>query len=225
MKCFFITASGTETGKTFVTTLLIRQLRAMGKSVRALKPLISGITDANVQDSDSALLLNAMGMPVNETNLAAVSPWRFKAPLAPSMAARLEGRGIDLRDVTAVCNTAMNGPEEFLLIEGVGGVMVPLNETCTVLDWIKALEIPVLLITGSYLGSISHALTALEVLRHADVTAAGIVVSESIDGGAPLADTVAEIAHFSGGVRVLALPRQSGRERAPDLTHLVYTAS
>lgn len=221
MKSIFITSSGTDIGKTFVATLLIRQLRARGIGARGVKPLISGMTDATVQDSDSALLLGAMGLPVNEASIAAVSPWRFRAPLAPSMAARLEGCVIDLREVTAFCNAAMNGPEAFLLIEGVGGVMVPLNDTQTVCDWIKALEIPVLLITGSYLGSISHTLTALEVLRHAGATVAGIVVSESRDSGAPLADTAAEIASFSGGVRVQALPRQASNECAPDLTYLL----
>ena len=221
MKRLFITAAGTEIGKTFVTALLVRQFRARGMTVRALKPVISGFSQASLPESDTKLLLDAMSMPVTAQNMDLVSPWRFAAPLAPSMAARLEGRTLDLLELVAFCRQAGQGAEEFLLIEGVGGVMAPLNDTHTVRDWIKRLEIPALLVGASYLGGISHTLTALEALRGSGIAVAGIVVSESADSSVPLDDTVADIVRFSHGVRVRALPRILDIGQAPDITYLV----
>lgn len=221
MKNIFITSSGTETGKTFVTTLLVRQLRARGIKVRAIKPLISGYSDNAAEASDTGLLLAAMGLPVNSENIALVSPWRFAAPLAPSMAARREGRRIELNELVEFCRNARHGHEQFLLVEGVGGVMVPLNETDTVCDWIRALEIPALLVGGSYLGSISHTLSALNVLQTSFIPVAAIVVSESMASTVPLDDTVADIARFARGIPVLGLPRLAGPEGAPDLSCLL----
>ncbi|MFZ5930953.1 MAG: dethiobiotin synthase [Pseudomonadota bacterium] len=221
MKCLFITASGTEIGKTFVTSLLIRQLRAKGKSVAALKPLITGYTDETAPQSDTRHLLDALGLPMNAQNIAAISPWRFEAPLAPNMAAVREGRQIDLKEVIAFCNAARNGAQDYLLIEGVGGVMVPLNDAYTVREWIMILQMPTLLVTGSYLGSISHTLTALETLQSRGIKVAGIVISESPMSPVPLGETLETLARFSGGVRLHGLPRLVSAENTPDLTYLL----
>lgn len=221
MKRFFITASGTETGKTFVTSLLIRQLRAKAKSVRALKPLITGYTDEAAPQSDTRHLLDALGLPMNAQNIAAISPWRFEAPLSPNMAAQREARQIDLKEVVNFCNAARNGGEDYLLIEGVGGVMVPLDDIYTVRDWIMILQMPALLVTGSYLGSISHTLTALEALQARGIKVAGIVVSESAHSGVPLAETLETLTYFSNGVRIQGLLRGVANENTPDLTYLL----
>ncbi len=221
MKRFFITASGTGIGKTFVTSLLIRQLRLSGKTVRALKPLITGYTDETASESDTHHLLDALGLPMNAENISSVSPWRFEAPLAPNMAAQREGRQIDLKEVIAFCNAARSGAQDYLLIEGVGGVMVPLNDHYTVREWIMILQMPALLVTGSYLGSISHTLTALEALQSKGIKVAGIVVSESVHPAVPLDETVAAIERFAGGLCIKALPRETSLGMGPDLTYLL----
>ncbi|MGB8561887.1 MAG: dethiobiotin synthase, partial [Pseudolabrys sp.] len=89
----------------------------------------------------------------------------------------------------------------------VGGIMVPLDGRRTVLDWMTALDIPLLLIVGGYLGTISHTLTALDVLAQRKLTIAAIVVSESDRDAVALDDTVASIERFSNGVEVVGLPR------------------
>lgn len=221
MKRYFITASGTEIGKTFVTSLLIRQLRAKGKSAAALKPLITGYTDETAPESDTRYLLDALGLPMNAQNIAAISPWRFEAPLAPNMAAQREGRQIDLKEVVNFCNAARNGGEDYLLIEGVGGVMVPLDDIYTVRDWIMILQMPALLVTGSYLGSISHTLTALEALQSRGIKVAGIVVSESPASPVPLDETLETLSRFSGGVRLHGVQRLDNPGNAADLTYLL----
>jgi dethiobiotin synthetase len=85
--------------------------------------------------------------------------------------------------------------------------MVPLDANRTVLDWMAALNIPLLLVVGGYLGTISHTLTAIDVLTQRKLSIAAIVVSESERNPVELADTVASIARFSDGVEVIGLPR------------------
>src|SRR5262249_37315350 len=93
-----------------------------------------------------------------------------------------------------------------LLIEGVGGVMVPLGGRHTVLDWMTELKLPLLLVTGSYLGTISHTLTALDVLARRSLTVAAVVVSESAGSPVPLAEPSAAIAPLAPGIEVVELP-------------------
>src|ERR1700722_19853614 len=138
---FFVTSTGTGTGKSFITAALVRQAKALGKSVAAYKPVISGFDPAQPKDSDTGVLLDALGLPLTDENIARVSPWRFKAPLAPSMAARMENRALDFDELIAHSLKAMQSSEDIVLIEGVGGVMAPLNERYTVTEWIEALEI------------------------------------------------------------------------------------
>ncbi|MGZ9215222.1 MAG: ATP-dependent dethiobiotin synthetase BioD, partial [Candidatus Binatia bacterium] len=89
-------------------------------------------------------------------------------------------------------------------------IMVPLDARRTVLDWMAALDIPLLLVVGGYLGAISHTLTALDVLAQRKLKIAAIVVSESERGTVELDDTVASIARFSKEVVVIGLPRLPG---------------
>jgi dethiobiotin synthetase len=101
-----------------------------------------------------------------------------------------------------------------LLIEGIGGVMVPLDERHTVLDWMAALNIPVLLVTGNYLGTLSHTLTALDALRRRGLGLKALVVNATPDATVPLSDTIATLHRFAGSVPITALPR-GGTEHEP----------
>jgi dethiobiotin synthetase len=207
MTALFVTATGTDIGKTFVTTGLIRHLRGAGRTVAAIKPVVSGFDPASWQASDPAVLLAALGRPVTLQEVEAVSPWRFKAPLSPHMAARCEGRTIAFLEVVEFCRRAMAERRGVLLIEGVGGVMVPFDDRHTVLDLMSMLRIPVVLVAGSYVGTISHTLTALEVLARRNLDIAGVVVSESEASAASLADTVATVQQFADALEVVGIPR------------------
>jgi dethiobiotin synthetase len=206
MTAVFITSSGTGIGKTFVTLRLIAELEARGRSVRALKPVASGFDAAQPEGSDTALLLRAQGLDLTAESLDAASPWRFAAPLSPDMAARAERRSIPFAALVAHCRAA-RAKAGVTLIEGIGGVMAPLDTEHTVLDWIEALGAPALLVVGSYLGSLSHSLTATAALRQRGVTIAAIVVSESEVQPAPAAETAASLARFVAPVPVCVLPR------------------
>ena len=153
---FFITGTGTAVGKTFITASLARQARAQGLRVAAYKPVISGFDPACPAASDTGLLLDSLDLPLSPAHIDTLSPWRYAAPLAPSMAARQENRPLDFAALIAHSQGALAGNEDLVLIEGVGGVMAPLTECHTVLDWIAALQVPTVLVAGAYLGTLSH---------------------------------------------------------------------
>ena len=125
MTTIFITATGTDIGKTFVTAGLIRHIRAAGRTVDAIKPVVSGFDPDAWQESDPAMLLAALGRPITLEEAGRVSPWRFAAPLSPHMAARREGGAIEFQEVVEFCRRSMAARRGVLLIEGIGGIMVP----------------------------------------------------------------------------------------------------
>ena len=210
MSAVFVTSTGTDIGKTFVTAGLIRLLRSQGVAVDARKPVVSGYDSSVVETSDPAVLIKAMGKPVSAEEIDRIAPWRYRAPLSPDLAAARESRTLDFDDVVAFSRRAIEAHRGLLFIEGVGGIMAPLDKVHTVLDWMTALRTPLLLVVGSYLGTISHTLTALQVLAQRKLNIAAIAVSESERSHVPLEDTVASIARFSDGVDVVGLPRLPG---------------
>jgi dethiobiotin synthetase len=210
MTAIFITATGTDVGKTFVAASLIRHLRQMGQVVDAIKPVVSGFDADHPEASDSGILLGALGLPVTPQEIERISPWRFRAALSPDLAAQREGRRIDVDAVISFCQDAIEQRQDILLIEGIGGIMVPLDEQRTVLDVMMALQLPLILVAGSYLGTISHTLTALDALFRRDMKLLAIIVSETLSSAVPLDDTVATIARFAQPV--IGLPRQERRQ-------------
>ncbi len=207
MAAYFVTSTGTDVGKTFVTAGLIRRLRVGSAAVDALKPVVSGYDSSVVDTSDPAVLLGALGRSVTADEIERIAPWRFRAPLSPDIAAAREGRAIEFDRLIDFSRRAIDGTRGILFIEGVGGIMVPLDGKRTVLDWMAALNIPLVLVVGGYLGTISHTLTALDVLRQRQLTIAAIVVSESERNPVELADTVVSIERFAKDAVVVGLPR------------------
>jgi|TARA_Y100000294_G_scaffold117943_1_gene109499 dethiobiotin synthetase len=210
VKTLFVTASGTGTGKTYVTAALATALKDKGLSVRALKPVVSGYPGDDAEATDTAILLKSLEIEATQEAVEACSPWRFAEPLSPDMAAKREGRSIDFEALAGFCRDAQAGAGDWLLIEGIGGAMVPLDETHTVLDWMAELGSPVLVVVGSYLGTLSHTLTAVRALESRDIKIAGVVVDESEDSPVPVAETVETLARFLPGVEVAAVARDAG---------------
>ncbi|HEY1503013.1 MAG TPA: dethiobiotin synthase [Stellaceae bacterium] len=207
MSAFFVTGSGTDIGKTFVAAALIHEMRRRGRLVTALKPVASGFDPARAAASDPGILLAALGEMPTPAAFDLIAPWRFHASLSPDMAASREGRVIDFATLVGHSRQAIASATGTLLIEGVGGVMVPLDESHTVLDWIDALRIPAIVVTGSYLGAISHALSALDALDNRGLAVAALVVNETLHSSVALDETAATIARFTGDVPVVKLAR------------------
>jgi dethiobiotin synthetase len=204
MKSFVVAGTGTDLGKTHIACALLRAARARGLRVDAFKPVVSGFDPDAPETSDPARLATAMDRP---DAWAEISPRRYRAPLAPNLAARLEGDTLAMADLIADCRTWLDTRDiDLALVEGAGGVMSPMTDDATNLDLMTALALPVLLIAGSYLGTASHLLTALEVLRARGLTVAAIVISESLD--APdLAQTVEMLRAFERHTPIVVAPR------------------
>jgi dethiobiotin synthetase len=194
MPRLFIAGTHTGVGKTLVTAALAHQTAR-----RALKPVATGFD--RMDGSDTEILCRAMGIEPT----VAISPWRFTAPLSPDMAAPREGQRIDLSEVVRFCRAHGD-----VLIEGIGGVMTPLNDGDTVLDWIAALGCPAVLVAGSYLGTLSHTLTAVAAMEARGIVPTALFVSESEDGP-PLDETVATLRRFIAAP-IVALPRIAGTD-------------
>lgn len=217
-KCLFVTATGTEVGKTHVVCQLVQQLRAQDRKVRAIKPVISGLREG-VEPSDTGRILRAMGMELSPTHVEAVSPFRFQEPLSPDMAAHREGTRIDVQAILQHYHKTLEGlgHDDILLVEGVGGAFVPLNDTELVTDWMLALQIPVVVVCGSYLGTLSHTIATVRAMLDCGVPLRALVISESPSSPVPLSETRDSLRRF------ISLPIElCPRAEPSDLTSLLY---
>jgi dethiobiotin synthetase len=196
MSAIFVTATGTDVGKTFVTAGLIRHWRAAGRQVDAIKPVMTGFDMSEAEGSDAGVLLKALGRPVALDGIERISPWRYAAPLSPDIATRREGRTLPYDKLIEFTRRAIATAGDTLLIEGVGGAMVPLDDRHTVLDWMAVFDVPLLVVTGTYLGTLSHTLTCLDVLGRRKLSIKALVVNESPNSSVTLDDTVTTLKHF-----------------------------
>lgn len=154
----FITGTGTGIGKTMVSALLVAGLGA-----EYWKPIQCGLEEM----TDTEWVIQKSGIPESRAHPEA---YRLKHPLSPHAAARLEGITIDVGSITL--------PESRTLVaEGAGGIMVPLNDRHYMLDLMKRLALPVLLVASSSLGTINHTLLSLEQLRRHDLEIVGVVIN------------------------------------------------
>jgi dethiobiotin synthetase len=221
MPGLFVTAIGTDVGKTYVACALIAAARRRALAVRACKPVVTGLDlgdAAACAASDPGRLLAALGEPCDAEHIAAIAPWLFRDPISPDIAAAREGRTIDVEAVISFVRDAVAAPEAFVIVEGIGGVLVPLHETDTVGDVIEAANVPAVLVAATYLGSLSHTFTACESLAARDIEVRAIAVSESPEAPVSLAEACAVIERY---VRVPVVPfaRDGGaaNERAADM--------
>jgi len=224
-RALFIAGAHTDIGKTHVACALLRAARGAGLTVVALKPVVSGFDPAGWATSDPGRLLAALGRPATPAALAEVSPRQYAAPLAPPMAARLQGETLRLADlVDPTRGWLAAAAADLALIEGAGGVMSPLAEDGTNLDLMQALQLPSVLVGGGYLGTMSHTLTALAVLRDRAIPPLAIGMSASPDPDAPnFAETVESLRTFAGAVPVIAAPRGGDEAWACELLTAVST--
>lgn len=148
-----------------MTTALCWHFRRIGHNVQAIKPVITGWNSATEGESDTVKIIQSLECTVSEQSISRVSPWRFEAPRAPNVAADMSGAHLDYAEILRFCRKSSQTLDCYTFIEGVGGVMSPITENKSCLELIHDLGIDVVLVIGSYLGSISHTLTAMKVLQ------------------------------------------------------------
>ncbi len=188
-------------GKTFVTCLLTRQLIASGEKVRAIKPVISGFSEPST--SDSGLLLAAQNLSSHD--LEKISPWRFAAPISPHAAD--SEKTISLDKLTAFCQPKT---QEILLIEGAGGIMTPLTDHATNLDWANELNAQIILVIGDYLGTLSHTLTAIEAIKTRNLPIAAVIINQFTASSQPKQSNQSLISLFFSQHFPLSSRRRAG---------------
>lgn len=168
MRGFFVTGTDTEVGKTHATAGLIAALRAAGERVMPMKPVAAG------GDDDTRRLIAAAGLDASW--IPRVTPVLLTHAIAPHLAARREGRSIDVATLAAAARTlAREG--DVLVVEGVGGFCVPLNGREDTIDLAQALDLPVVMVVGLRLGCINHALLTQDAIMGAGLELAGWIAN------------------------------------------------
>jgi dethiobiotin synthetase len=170
----FVTGTDTGVGKTVVAAAIVARLRALGASVRAIKPLITGLDDPSDPDwpPDHELLALAAGCEPDEVILAGFGP-----PVSPHLAIELAGATPPTLDRLAEGVRAMGRPGAIAVVEGVGGLLVPLGPDADVRDLAGVLDLPLVIAARPGLGTINHTLLTLEAARSAGLTIAGVVLT------------------------------------------------
>jgi len=210
LRAIFVTGTDTGVGKTHVAALILRQLRNEGRQVGAYKPACSGATqlpDGSWIWEDLVRLKEAIGdQPFHdrEPHIDIICPQRFRTPVAPPVAARLEQHPIDSELLAEGVNT-WRGRAEGVVIEGVGGWLCPVSDEWTIADLAVRWKVPVLIVSRRGLGTINHTLLTIESVRSRGLSIAGIILNEAepIADDPSIADNAAEIERRSG-VPVLA---------------------
>ncbi|MBR8533968.1 ATP-dependent dethiobiotin synthetase BioD [Carboxylicivirga sediminis] len=172
MSTYFVTAIDTDAGKTVVTGLLGRYLKQSGQDVITMKLSQTGCE--NLSD-DIAVHRQLMGMELMEDDINGLTcPYLFRFPASPHLAAAMENVHIS-EDELVKAIECIQGKYANVLVEGVGGLMVPINEELLVADFIQKHNFPVIVVTSGRLGSINHTLLTLEVLKARNIPVYGII--------------------------------------------------
>ncbi len=205
----FVVGSDTGVGKTFVSAALIRRLVREGRRPGAIKPVATGLTigpDGAIRADDPDILRSALP---GDVSLDAVCPLLYQAPLAPPVAARLEGKRLDHAEVLARTRAAIGrwgDTADCLIVEGVGGWLCPLGEDSTVADLAAELDYPIVIVARRGLGTLNHTLLTVASARSRGLRIAGVILNGSEPTSNPLAESTnrAELSRRLGETAVLA---------------------
>jgi len=169
----FITGTDTEVGKTLFTSALIHALQNAGERVQAFKPVAAGceLIDAAWRNDDALRLQRALNY---SCDYASINPIALKAAIAPHLAAAEQGIELSVRQLMKACPLPVSN---WVLVEGAGGWLVPLNDHETFADYAKAEGLEVILVVGMKLGCINHALLSAQSIRAMGLNLAGWVAN------------------------------------------------
>jgi dethiobiotin synthetase len=173
MRALFVTGTDTGVGKTFVTTALARGLRAAGIDVGVMKPIETGVPPDGPEDARALRRAAAVDDP-----LELVCPVRFALPASPEAAARAESRTVPLAAIRDAYAT-LAGRHAFMLVEGAGGLLVPIDGAIDMADLARSLGLPILLVARANLGTVNHTRLSLEAAERRGLEVFGVVLSHA----------------------------------------------
>jgi dethiobiotin synthetase len=207
---FFVTGTDTGVGKTVVSCTLIRVLRERGLDVGAMKPIETGVGEEGPLD---AIALREAAGGVDD--LEAVCPQRFALPAAPSVAAEAEGRRVDL-ELVRETHARLARRRDLLVVEGAGGLLVPIDERTTMADLAISLRHPALVVARAALGTINHTLLTLASADARRLPVAGVVISHEAGRLTPADAANLEALRRALGPRLVGeIPPLAGGETPP----------
>ncbi|MBI5681819.1 MAG: dethiobiotin synthase [Deltaproteobacteria bacterium] len=194
-KGIFITGTDTGVGKTFVAGLIVKALKKHGVDVGVMKPVETGCRKKKdtLIPEDAVFLKNCAG--VND-HLDIINPYRFKEPASPSAAARISCRRIKLPKISD-CYKKLASYHDFMVVEGAGGLLVPLNDKETIIDLIKLLRLPIVIVTASKLGAINHTLLTVRCAIDSGIKTLGIIFNNTTSNKKTVLANPAEVRRFT----------------------------
>ncbi|MDD2582389.1 MAG: dethiobiotin synthase [Desulfuromonadaceae bacterium] len=178
----FVTGTDTGVGKTIVAATLARLLRMNGVRVGVMKPVTSGCREENgkLLSDDALLLCQAAGIPYSED----VVPYRLRDPLAPAEAAKTEGVRIDFSHIKEVYQR-LAASYDYVIVEGAGGLMVPLSGGLLIADLAREIGLPLLVVARPGLGTINHTVLTCFAAQQMGLDVAGVIVNGMPDNPGP----------------------------------------
>ncbi len=203
-KGIFITATGTDVGKTFISALLVKRMRGLGKNCGYYKPALSGAELKNGQliPGDCEFVLKTAGINANPSDFAS---YIFKTAVSPHLAAEIEGVSIKKEKIL---NDFQDKKEEYdyLVVEGAGGIICPFNlkdEQIILPDIIKLLGLDIVIVSDAKLGSINNAVLTVEYIKNCGIDIKGIILNKYNENDFMQRDNKEQIERLTG-VKVIA---------------------
>jgi dethiobiotin synthetase len=209
----FITGTGTGVGKSVLAAALLAAITAAGEPARAYKPVVTGLDEPPGEwPPDHELLARAAGMAPEE-----VAPLRYGPAVSPHLAAALAGEAPDPAGIATAADAALRAADEegaALIVEGVGGLLVPLADDFTVRDLAAALRLPLLIAASPGLGTINHTLLTLSAARAAGIDVCAVVFTPWPQRPSAMEESNRSTVARLGEVEVAVLPRAAGPDPA-----------
>ena len=185
----FVTGTDTGVGKTYISCLLLHALAARNMAVVGMKPIAAGCENGQWRDVELLRFASNVDVPLDDLN-----PYALQTPIAPHIAARQEDVAIEIAHIVQ-CYDRLASTAEVVVVEGVGGFLVPINAYETAADLAKALDLPVILVVGMRLGCINHALLTAQAIKHAGLCLVGWVANCVDPGMLALEENIAALQH------------------------------
>lgn len=210
-KVIFITGIDTSVGKTYATGVLARSMAAMGRSVTTMKMVQTGCNEIS---EDIEMHRRLMGIPLSDEDLKGLTcPYLFKYPCSPHMAAAMERKEI-IPSIISLDIEQMQQSYNTILLEGAGGLMVPLNFEMLTIDYIKERHLPVVLVTSGKLGSINHTLLSLFACQQHGIKILAVIYNQYPKIDAKIEENTYQyleryISHNYPGTQLLVLPEET----------------
>jgi dethiobiotin synthetase len=202
-KGFFITGTDTGVGKTLIAGAIAKILRQSGKKVGVFKPVATGCkkTKNGLVSEDAQFLAHCAE---SEFGLDIINPAAFEIPAAPLACEKVENKKVDLEKISSAYKQICQ-KSDLVIVEGIGGIRVPITDGLDVLGLAKAFNLPVIIVARAKLGTINHTLLTIDAIRRARLSLAGVIINGYDETGDFAEKTNAEIIAKVGKVKIIAI--------------------